>query len=91
MTDLLAEHWNERCEPPWSRDELVAFAVHAETYAQTRQGSGGVRRGGGGGSPGGNGGLGSAIQDLLKAVAGGNQKELDEDSTQHILQRLLFY
>lgn len=42
MTDLLAEHWNERCEPPWSRDELVAFAAHAETYAQTRQGSGGV-------------------------------------------------
>lgn len=42
MIDLLAEHWNPRCEPPWARDDLVGFAQHAELYAQNRQGSGGA-------------------------------------------------
>lgn len=42
MVDLLAEHWNERCEPPWPHDDLVRFAQHAEAYAQNRQGSGGA-------------------------------------------------
>lgn len=40
--DILMEHWNPRCEPPWSRDELVQIAGNAGTYAQARQGSGGV-------------------------------------------------
>lgn len=42
MIDLLAEHWNPRCAPPWARDDLVGFAQHAELYAQNRQGSGGA-------------------------------------------------
>ncbi|MBK9156757.1 MAG: AAA family ATPase [Micropruina sp.] len=40
--DLMAEHWNERCLPPWSREELLGIARNAETYAQRRQGSGGI-------------------------------------------------
>lgn len=40
--DLMAEHWNDRCLPPWSKDELVSIAHNAESYAQRRQGSGGV-------------------------------------------------
>lgn len=40
--DLMAEHWNERCLPPWTRDELLTFCKNAQNYAQTRQGSGGV-------------------------------------------------
>jgi Bifunctional DNA primase/polymerase, N-terminal/AAA domain len=41
-TDLLAEHWNPRCAPPWEHGDLVRFAAHAELYAQNRQGSGGL-------------------------------------------------
>lgn len=41
-TDLLAEHWNPRCAPPWDHGDLSRFAAHAELYAQNRQGSGGL-------------------------------------------------
>ena len=40
--DLMAEHWNERCLPPWNREELLGIVKNAENYAQRRQGSGGV-------------------------------------------------
>jgi len=40
--DLMAEHWNERCLPPWTKEELLVKATNAQNYLQTRQGSGGV-------------------------------------------------
>lgn len=40
--DLMAEHWNERCLPPWAREELLTFCTNAQNYLQSRQGSGGV-------------------------------------------------
>lgn len=40
--DLMAEHWNERCLPPWTREELLTLCTNAQNYVQTRQGSGGV-------------------------------------------------
>ena len=40
--DLMAEHWNERCLPPWTREELLTLCQNAQNYAQNRQGSGGV-------------------------------------------------
>lgn len=40
--DLMSEHWNERCLPPWTREELLTLCRNAENYAQSRQGSGGV-------------------------------------------------
>lgn len=40
--ELLAEHWNPRCQPPWDYDDLLRFTQHAEMYAQNRQGSGGL-------------------------------------------------
>ncbi|MEN6527581.1 MAG: AAA family ATPase [Candidatus Polarisedimenticolia bacterium] len=40
--DLMLEHWNERCAPPWSADEIATFCRNASNYAQSRQGSGGV-------------------------------------------------
>jgi hypothetical protein len=40
--DIMAEHWNERCLPPWSKEELVGLCHNAEHYAQRRQGSGSV-------------------------------------------------
>ena len=40
--DLMAEHWNERCLPPWDKAELVTFCINAENYAQNRQGSASV-------------------------------------------------
>ena len=42
MVDLLAEHWNPRCLPPWDHGDLVRFAHNAELYAQNAQGSAGV-------------------------------------------------
>lgn len=45
MVDLLAEHWNERCLPPWGRDDLVRFAEHAAVYAKSAQGAGGITAG----------------------------------------------
>ena len=40
--DLMAEHWNDRCQPPWEKAELVTFCTNAENYAQNRQGSASV-------------------------------------------------
>ena len=39
--ELMAEHWNERCSPPWAGDELATICSNAASYAQARQGSGG--------------------------------------------------
>jgi hypothetical protein len=32
--DLLVEHFNPRCDPPWSLDELESIVAHAYRYAQ---------------------------------------------------------
>lgn len=40
--ELMLEHWNDRCLPPWSADEIATFCRNASNYAQARQGSGGV-------------------------------------------------
>lgn len=40
--DLMLEHWNERCSPPWGADELRAICENAQNYSQRRQGAGGV-------------------------------------------------
>jgi hypothetical protein len=32
--ELMAAHWNERCVPPWSSDELAAICRNAANYAQ---------------------------------------------------------
>ena len=37
--DLLWTKWNERCEPPWSHDELVEKVAHAYRYGREPQGS----------------------------------------------------
>lgn len=37
--DLLLEHWNERCLPPWSPDELRAKVENAFAYAQNPAGA----------------------------------------------------
>lgn len=37
--DLMCEHWNDRCEPPWPYDELAQKVGNAYTYAQQPQGS----------------------------------------------------
>jgi hypothetical protein len=34
--ELMAEDWNGRCLPPWSRDELAAKVANAFSYAQNR-------------------------------------------------------
>jgi len=36
---LLVSHWNERCEPQWSLDELTAKVAHAYRYGKEPQGS----------------------------------------------------
>jgi putative DNA primase/helicase len=38
--DLLIDHWNPRCEPPWAEDELAAIVEHAERYGANAKGSG---------------------------------------------------
>jgi hypothetical protein len=38
--DLLCHYWNDRCEPPWSHDELVAKVAHAFKYGREPQGVG---------------------------------------------------
>ncbi|MCA3657926.1 MAG: DUF3987 domain-containing protein [Methylobacterium sp.] len=40
--ELMAEHWNARCSPPWDVAELVTICGNAANYALARQGSGGV-------------------------------------------------
>lgn len=32
--DLMAGEWNDRCEPPWSNDELEEIITHATRYRQ---------------------------------------------------------
>lgn len=39
--ELMLEHWNERCLPPWDAGELTTICRNAENYALSRQGSGG--------------------------------------------------
>lgn len=36
--DLLLQHWNERCDPPWEPEELEDIVAHAYRYAQTPPG-----------------------------------------------------
>lgn len=36
--DLMAEHWNERCAPPWDSDELAAKVENAYRYGQNPPG-----------------------------------------------------
>lgn len=40
--DLMLEHWNEKCSPPWSREELATICRNASNYAQRSQGSASV-------------------------------------------------
>jgi hypothetical protein len=40
--DLLLEHWNDRCVPPWDKEELATICRNASNYGQARQGSGGI-------------------------------------------------
>lgn len=40
--ELMLEHWNERCLPPWTKGEIVQFATNAANYAQSRPGAGSV-------------------------------------------------
>lgn len=35
---LADEHWNERCEPPWSLEELLKLADHAYKYGREQPG-----------------------------------------------------
>jgi len=37
--DLMAEHWNERCSPPWPADELAKKIANAYAYASGQAGS----------------------------------------------------
>ena len=37
--DLLLEHWNERCEPPWHPEELRRKVANAYQYAQAQPGA----------------------------------------------------
>jgi hypothetical protein len=37
--DLMIEHFNPRCDPPWSADELEPIVKHAYAYAQSTLGA----------------------------------------------------
>jgi hypothetical protein len=37
--ELMAIHWNPRCEPPWDEDELARKVQNAYTYARDQQGN----------------------------------------------------
>ncbi len=37
--DLMEEHWNPRCEPPWDTDDLTAKLAHAQAYQQNEPGA----------------------------------------------------
>jgi hypothetical protein len=45
--ELLLEHWNEHCDPPWSESELTddthSPVYHAYEYSQNEAGSKGLR------------------------------------------------
>jgi hypothetical protein len=36
--DLMLDHWNERCSPPWMPDDLAAKVAHAYSYGQNAPG-----------------------------------------------------
>lgn len=36
--DLMLEHWNERCDPPWEPDDLAEIVAHAYRYGQAPAG-----------------------------------------------------
>ena len=38
VLDLMMEHWNDRCDPPWDRDELDVKTINAAKYAQNEPG-----------------------------------------------------
>lgn len=37
--DLMADHWNLRCEPPWSIEELKTIVKNAYAYGERKKGS----------------------------------------------------
>lgn len=37
--DLIEEHWNPRCEPPWDREDLETKIANAAAYAQNEPGA----------------------------------------------------
>ncbi|MGU7838700.1 bifunctional DNA primase/polymerase [Burkholderia sp. AW33-5] len=37
--ELMLEHWNERCNPPWDAEELSVKVAHAFKYGQEQPGS----------------------------------------------------
>lgn len=37
--ELMMEHWNDRCEPPWDGEELARIVDHAYQYSQNAQGA----------------------------------------------------
>lgn len=37
--ELMEEHWNPRCEPPWEPDELATKIANAAAYAQNEAGA----------------------------------------------------
>lgn len=39
VTNLMLEHFNPRCQPPWELDELIQKAENADTYGVGRLGS----------------------------------------------------
>ena len=36
---LLADHWNDRCVPPWQPDELAVKVSNAYAYGQNEAGA----------------------------------------------------
>lgn len=37
--NVMLEHWNERCQPPWQPEELYAVIQHANEYGQNELGA----------------------------------------------------
>jgi hypothetical protein len=48
VLDLMQEHWNERCLPPWEEDELEQVVANAGRYMQNQRG---LRADAGGANP----------------------------------------
>ncbi|MBF0341346.1 MAG: AAA family ATPase [Magnetococcales bacterium] len=42
--ELMLEHWNERCSPPWAPDELAIKVANAYRYGQEDVGSASIER-----------------------------------------------